>query len=646
MAPSTNRTVIGFDLGHGETAVATADRDASDAAKVLDLPGASRRQHVSAVALDDDERVVIGEEAVRMPEPLVLWLGFKRPSLTDPQVRRPMQLLVQRIVADLESQGTIADRGAVHWVFGAPSGWEPDHYREYEKLLAEVGLQDAAVIPESRAALLYAVDSGEVQRSTVAQRVLIVDIGSSTTDYTVVDGLAALPLDHGNVDLGACLIDHEIMRRAVDRHPQREDIEALLAVHPHSARQVELACREAKEKFFRTSPAELQKLNRGIGVLYPLEFRTGEEFHLDTRLTMADMDAVLDAPQSGLAGRSWREAFRDDVEKAVANAGGRVDLLLLTGGPSRMQFVVEVCREQRGVARVVLGNEPEVAIARGLALAGRTSLRATGLRQDMTSVQKRIKPLVEKRIPELAQAIGAAVADSMTERHVIPAFRAWRNGGIPTLAAMLERVVTGVKSDLDDDNGKQVTQITIRWQNEVREELERMTRPVCNRWHIPADALKLPDVEVRADRRDVEVDVDVRGFADVLDNTATALNVAIMAIVSATLFGAGTAVIASTGPFGVVVAFAVGMWVLQAGKDEVMAKIQTINIWGPLRKIKSEDSIVKDLRAGAATKEAELAVKLSAEFEGEFAKRLVGQVTHSIAAQLDAQAEGAELLIR
>lgn len=63
----------------------------------------------------------------------------------------------------------------------------------YERLLDEIGLSDHAVIAESRAALLYARDSGEVDV-----------MGNSEA------------ADHGNVDLGAPLIDREIQRRAVD----------------------------------------------------------------------------------------------------------------------------------------------------------------------------------------------------------------------------------------------------------------------------------------------------------------------------------------------------------------------------------------------------------------------------------------------
>lgn len=247
---------------------------------------------------------------------------------------------------------------------------------------------------ESRAALLYARDSGEVNVTgrRITEGVMIADIGSSTTDYTFVTDLAQQPVDHGNVDLGAALIDKEIMRRAIERHPEGDKLATRLAGDPHSARKLELACRESKEKFFRTRREELAASGKRVGLYHPVELATGAEFVLDLRLSVADMDAVLDAPQPTLNGRSWATAFAQDVATAIEQASGDVDLVLLTGGPSRMPFVLDTCRKIVGSERVALGNEPEVAIARGLALAGRMSIRASGFRSDIAAVKERIAP--------------------------------------------------------------------------------------------------------------------------------------------------------------------------------------------------------------------------------------------------------------
>jgi molecular chaperone DnaK (HSP70) len=73
---------------------------------------------------------------------------------------------------------------------GAPSGWSSAVCSKYEDLLRSAGLSQVEVKPESRGALLFARDSGEVvmENGQFRGKILIVDIGSSTTDYTrVVD---------------------------------------------------------------------------------------------------------------------------------------------------------------------------------------------------------------------------------------------------------------------------------------------------------------------------------------------------------------------------------------------------------------------------------------------------------------------------
>lgn len=644
---STDRPIIGFDLGHGETALALAFVEATDAPKVLDLPGASRRQHVSAVAQTTDGRIVVGEEAIRADNALRLWLAFKSRNLHDPETRKPMQLLVQRIVADLVDNGTISDPAAVRWMFGAPSGWTDEHYATYEELLEEAGLQDAHVVAESRAALLYARDSGEVNVTgrRITQGVLIVDIGSSTTDYTFVTDLAQRPVDHGNVDLGAALIDKQIMQQAIARHPDHVELAARLAGDPHSSRKLELACRDSKEKFFRTRREELAASGKRVGTYHPVELASGQEYVVDLRLSVEEMDAVLDAPQPALGGRSWSRAFADDVEKAIDQASGEIDLVLLTGGPSRMPFVLDTCRKIVGSERVVLGNEPEVAIARGLALAGRMSIRAQGFRADVAAVKPRIAPLVRNRIPELAQAMGEAVASGMTERHVIPAFAAWRDMRIDTLADMVDQVTRGVKADLEERNNARIGTVTSEWQNKLRAELDNITRPISNRWHIDPGALRLPRITVKTGRS-VAVTVDTRSLTREFDAAAHAVNAVVASVVAMTLFGAGTAIIAATGPFAVIIAAVAGFAALTMGKEELMERLNTVRVPKVLRQLKGEASMTQKLRAKAATSEAELAATMAAEFTKEFEASLVGQVTRDIAAQLDAVADEAELLIR
>ena len=278
------------------------------------------------------------------------------------------------------------------------------------------------------------------------------------------------------------------------------------------------------------------------------------------------------------------------------------------------------------------------------AMASRTAvwwMSIRGLRRDVAAVKPQIKPLVKKKIPDLAQAMGEAVAKDMTERHVIPVFQTWRNNEIDTVADMVRLVVANVKADLSALNNATIAAVTVEWQNKVRVELDNVTRPVCNRWHIEPGALRLPPITVRTSD-DIKVTVGTSTVTENLDNAADAVNVIVAGIVATTLSGAGAALIA-TGPFAMII----NRRALAVGKDKVMGKLQTMKApRGWERKLISERHILNRLRSNAPKNDADLAAELSKAFTKEFEKSVVEQVTADISAQLDVVADEAELLIK
>jgi hypothetical protein len=86
-------------------------------------------------------------------------------------------------------------------------------------------------------------------------------------------------------------------------------------------------------------------------------------------------------------------------------------------------------------------------------------------------------------------------------------------------------------------------------------------------------------------------------------------------VVAMTLFGAGTAVIAATGPFAVIFAAVIGFAALSMGKEELMQRHNDYNVPKMLRQVRSEAAMKQKLRVKAAVSEAELAASLAAEFE-------------------------------
>src|SRR4051812_13642080 len=75
MLPVTVREIVGFDLRHGETAVARALIANTEEPQDLEINGATNQ--VTAVAVDASGRVVVGKNALKRPNVVSLDVTFK-----------------------------------------------------------------------------------------------------------------------------------------------------------------------------------------------------------------------------------------------------------------------------------------------------------------------------------------------------------------------------------------------------------------------------------------------------------------------------------------------------------------------------------------------------------------------------------------
>ena len=81
---------------------------------------------------------------------------------------------------------------------------------------------------------------------------------------------------------------------------------------------------------------------------------------------------MVEEPIAALGGRSFVGCLQDALRAAVeVSRECPPEVVILTGGASRMAFFQQACREAFADALVVLCPEPECSIARRLAYAGR-----------------------------------------------------------------------------------------------------------------------------------------------------------------------------------------------------------------------------------------------------------------------------------
>ncbi len=420
---------IGFDLGHAETSVTQASMDATKEPKVLDVQG--QKTIITAVA-EANGRVLVGEDACMGRNPEGLKVAFKSPDLKNPATRRPTKLFAQRIVELLTESKQIEGGARSLFVVGCPSGWGRAAHRDYAALLQEAGMQQVQIVPESRAAFLAARQSGEVPPEDLEGAVLIVDIGSSTTDFTFVVQRELRPVDFGHNELGAGILDKIILERSLTA-----DLNELFEEYPQYKAQCLLFSKKVKESYFNSNntqevPADIAKKIGEKRILFEIEI--GDD----------DMAEILSTPIDELGGLAWPSAFQKELQSVrEKTADIPPTIILLTGGASRMPFVLECCEEIFPQAKVKRGPEPESTIARGLALAGRLGKKGDKFHQEIEDIfasdklQKvlREEPKKDEGSPldYLMAGIARFVVYKLSYNIILPAFIEWREGRISTL---------------------------------------------------------------------------------------------------------------------------------------------------------------------------------------------------------------------
>ena len=487
----TSLEFIGFDLGHGETALGRAFGATVREPEILEWRG--RRSFVTAVATDK-AGVKIGADALNLaalgPKANVS-VKFKSRDLDVESVRAPTQLFTKTLIAGLAADGTILGAKDSRFIVGCPSGWTGADRETYREVFQSAGLKTVRIVPESRAALMTALEQGYLSIEDTRASVLIVDIGSSTTDFTYCRDLDARDVGH-NI-LGSGLLDTEIFELNLARQEHRKQIEQLIAKYPHYRPIMEYWCREAKEAYFTGEDVPVELLKRlpiGRGVVF------------DIRIDKADADAILDRPLEALQGYSWRAAFNYALTETIENLGGQEtkmtpDTILLTGGASRLPLVLPATQKAFPKARVVRGAEPEFAIARGLAWLGRFEYLHASFKAEVDR-QTRAGGEITDKAATASDGLGATLApvlvDAVTDACILPAFRDWRTGKTESLDDVEGELNTRVRDWLQSDAAQAALRPVIDvWFAGLQRDIETVTDPLCRDHGLPAMVLSLND---------------------------------------------------------------------------------------------------------------------------------------------------------
>jgi hypothetical protein len=417
------------------------------------------------------------------------------------------------------------------------------------------------------------------------------------------------------------------------------------ACPPYEAR-CELEARKVKEMYFT-------RRMQGAGGAYRLPCESSVKLYyedppvrLDIACDEALMEDILDAPMALLKGQSYRGAYRQALKQAGEALGSeKPELILLTGGASRMDFMGRIAGEVFPQARLLVGAEPEFSIARGLCYALRIDRRTQRFEEDVRALiaSDKVEDIVDRELPGLFEGIAPVLAEELVEEIGPTAFRRWKRGEIATMDDMSRAMGEHLSASLREGALKEgLQQVTRNWIDGIRPELEALTDPICLRCHLPAASLRIrADAPTQAGNLSIDAEALVN-----LNLLQTLVDLVVAMLVAMLLGGSGTALLMA-GPLGLAISFVIGFVASRLGTTLLRSRAGGLNLPMALRALFSQAAFRRALkrRQGELARDIRDKLQPAGAGSGPAARELSAGISQAIERQLSDMAQRARLLI-
>ncbi len=440
--------IISIDLGHGDTSAARIGSDG----KIDDMQVADGKTVVrSILGYDAKGTPCIGEAVGSMPE---IYPYFKeRPDLLDEYLQggqsgRPGRTRKQVIHDFLKvlmdniykyNYPHIKKEDSLILFVGCPSDpdWDQLKYQYAQLIRQATGISRVAVLPESRAAIINALEMD--RKIVIDEGIIVFDFGSLTSDCTYIIPRSDMVADF-SITLGASMVEENMLKSALKSLPEKVLV---------NVTNTKIQLREWKEFFF------LKKFQEQI---VPIERGDNSEF-LILKVNQKLMDSVLcgqgaDAKAMQFCIRSevntWYghcldffRAAREKLEKSNA----AVKHIIITGGASRMPFIMELCREvfgEKGISYSHEGN-PQFSVSKGLCFAGYKDLQAFRVFDDVhANILKRVREKLDQLSCSVSQKLASMIYDVALDE-----IRIWKEkSGMATLRELSHSIEQKMKRNM------------------------------------------------------------------------------------------------------------------------------------------------------------------------------------------------------
>lgn len=628
----------GFDLGDAESAIACLKRGDTGVPEILPVREAG--SFITAYAQLENGELLIGEGACYDTHAVKRALRFKSRFLTDPQVEKDVRAFAAGVLGELYADGRLVKNNDSCFYIGCPAGWDVAARERYRAIFEDVGYPPARIVSESRAALISACQSKHFQvgYDIMAKPVLVVDIGSSTTDFAFILGRKEVELQTaGEVRLGGGIMDELVLEESIRFSDDPAHVREVLDSSPPWKSYCEFAARRLKEQYFSD-----EDYWREHSCMKTVRILAGSGAQLKLRLNEGVAERVLNRGTKLLEGRSFSQAFIESL-KAVRQKIGehQPELLFLTGGVSKLRVVRQWCQSVFPEAVVITGAEPEYSVARGLAHSGRIDAEVRAFRREVDELidSSTVERIVESRIDDLYRRVVDALVEPILRQVAVPVFERWRDGDIRRLSDIDGATQKAIEAWLRSDAAQALlVQPISEWLKPLAYAVEEKTMPICVRHNVPYRALSLnsyfslSDIDIHIDAKEV--------FA--VEEMTWLINAIISIIVGLICGGSGLALV-SSGISGIVVGAIGSLLILLLGKDKLQELFMNADILKPVRRLVPRAHF--EQRIGRLTEEVKVSFykNLESEKNAGITARMAGEISQQIEQCLSRMAEVVEI---
>ncbi len=625
---------FGFDFGDAESAIARLYKGDQVVPEMITVAG--EKSFITAYAQLNSGELIIGEKACYADNVNKRRIRFKSRFLTDGSSAADVKSFAAGVLGQLYGSGDLIKNEETSIYVGCPAGWNRNAREHYREIFESAGYPPVKIISESRAAMVSACQSKHLQIGVdiLSKPVLVVDIGSSTTDFAYIMGGKEVEMQTaGEVMLGGGLMDEILLEESVAASGIfKKKIQAVFEESEPWRAYAEFAARRLKEKYF--SDEDYWSRNKCVESIVL-------HYNLPVKLTLKmDKDIagkLVNKKTSKLGGRSFREVFVESLKEVKKGIDGAPKVTSVSKLPAIRQWCGEVFKD----SVIITATDPEFSVARGLAYCGRIDEDLREFKEDLDKLVRSntIEDIVSKHIPQLYRDAVDTLVDPIVAKVALPIFEKWRSGEISRLEETDVILQQDIADFLSEDETRELLAGPITsWLRPVIEELEEHTVPICIKHRIPYTALSLrsylsvSDIDIKVNAKELFA---INEMTILIDSIVTALLAILMSTLSFIPFFAD--------PSGIMVGIITSIVVLFLGKDKMQEKMLSADIPKPMRKLVPKSAFSSRMDNISADVKEAFYKSLEQEKNDEISQRMVEEISTQIQHTLVKMAEVVEI---